>query len=70
MSMHHIDIDLDTEDLELLLDCLRREERRCKAISKREPRGFRVGEKEKLREWGYRAELVRSLESRIAENVI
>lgn len=57
---------LDEADMEILLTALRQYEKRCRAIAERPLQGFRSGEAEKKKEWGYKADAIADLETRIA----
>jgi hypothetical protein len=58
---------LDQYEIDMILEAIRAQEKKCKAISKRPIQGFRAGEREKLQEWAFKAEEWAELESKIAE---
>jgi hypothetical protein len=60
---------LETEEIDMILEAIRAQERKCAGIAKQPIKGDRVGEKEKKQEWAFQAEQWRSLESKIAQMI-
>lgn len=58
---------LEEGEINMILEAIRAQEKKCRGISKRPIQGFRAGEKEKLQEWAFEAEAWAELESKIAE---
>ena len=58
---------LEEGEINMILEAIRAQEKKCRGIAKRPIQGERVGEKEKLQGWAFKAEALAELESKIAE---
>jgi hypothetical protein len=56
----------ETEEIDMLLEAITAQERKCAGIAKQPIKGDRVGEREKKQEWADKAEEWRLLETKIA----
>ena len=56
----------DIEEIDMILEAIVAQERKCRGISKQPIKGERVGEREKKQEWAHKADLFRELETKIA----